>query len=418
MERVTIAQSMAAAAQERAIRAADVRFYEARVAGDPRGSTDRAHLAALLLQRARETNDERDLTQAEGLARASITLRPNGEASAVLASALLAQHRFVEAREAARALVADEPGIDAYRATLGETCLELGDYAGAAAAFDGIRPEGRRSLAVAPRLARWAEMRGDTAARAADPARRRARRAARHGARSGMSREQAAWFQLRIADFDARYGRPERAERALHAGLVLNPGDHRLLTALARLAAARHDWARTIALGDSANAMVLDPATLGLVSDAYAATGDTAQAAEYAAVMQIAVGQQIGTYHRAWSLFLLDHGRRVPEVLAAARAELVDRRDVQGHDLLAWALYRSGRAREARVAMAAALAPGMQDAMLLYHAGMIARADGDPVAARDYLRRALAIAPAFDHAAPTIARAVLDSLDAERPATR
>jgi uncharacterized membrane-anchored protein len=60
--------------------------------------------------------------------------------------------------------------------------------------------------------------------------------------------------------------------------------------------------------------------------------------------------------------------------------------------------------------MAAALAQGTQDAMFMYHAGMIARAAGDREAARQYLERALAIAPAFDHAAPAIARATLDSL--------
>jgi len=60
--------------------------------------------------------------------------------------------------------------------------------------------------------------------------------------------------------------------------------------------------------------------------------------------------------------------------------------------------------------MTAALAQGTQDAMLFYHAGMIARATNDPAAARDYLQRALAIAPRFDPVAPAIARAVLDSL--------
>jgi Tfp pilus assembly protein PilF len=97
-------------------------------------------------------------------------------------------------------------------------------------------------------------------------------------------------------------------------------------------------------------------------------------------------------------------------VLAAARAELAGRRDIHGHDLVAWALYKSGRASEAREPMRIALTQGTQDAMLYYHAGMIARATGDRVAARDYLERALAISPAFDHAAPAIARATLDSL--------
>ena len=104
-------------------------------------------------------------------------------------------------------------------------------------------------------------------------------------------------------------------------------------------------------------------------------------------------------------------------MLAAAQAELTGRRDIHGYDLLAWALYKSGRAPEARVAMNAALAQGTQDPMFLYHAGMIARANNEPAAARDYLQRALAIAPTFDHAAPAMARAVLDSLrrDAANP---
>jgi tetratricopeptide (TPR) repeat protein len=296
--------------------------------------------------------------------------------------------------------------MDAYRALLGETKLELGEYDDARTAFASISPSGRHALGIAPRLARWAEIRGDTIAA------REILRAAVEAADkdSDLPREQAAWFHLRLADMYLRQGHERGAERELRAGLAINPTDHRLLAARARFAAIRHEWRNAIAYGDSATAVVLDPATLGIESDAYAALGDTARAAEYAAAMEVAAGQQAGAYHRAWSLFLLDHGRRVPEVLAAAQAELTGRRDINGYDLLAWALYKSGRAREARAPMAAALAQGTQDAMFLYHAGMIARAANDPAAARDYLQRALTIAPKFDHVAPAIARAVLDSL--------
>jgi tetratricopeptide (TPR) repeat protein len=408
MERVSIAEAISATAAEREVRTADVAFYEARAAGDPESATDRTRLAALYLQRARETSDEQDYLRAEQSARTSLGLRTrrNGAAYVVLASALLAQHRFTEARDAARRLVAEEPDVDAYRALLGETCLELGDYAGARAAFDSIGRSGRRSLAVAPRLARWAEIRGDTTA-----ARRIMSDAVKvAGGRRDMPREQTAWFHLRLSDLYLRQGRERGAERALRDGLAIDPRDHRLLAAMARLAAVRHDWREAIQYGDSAIAIALDPATLGVVSDAYAALGASAKAAEYVAAMEVSAGQQPGAYHRAWSLFLLDHDRRVPEVLAAAQAELVERRDVYGHDLLAWALYKSGRARDAREPMAAALAQGTQDATLFYHAGMIARDTGEPAAAQDYLRRALAIAPSFDHLAPAIARATLDSL--------
>jgi len=41
--------------------------------------------------------------------------------------------------------------------------------------------------------------------------------------------------------------------------------------------------------------------------------------------------------------------------------DLATRRDVYGYDLLAWALFKSGRVTEARAAMAQALAWGTED---------------------------------------------------------
>ena len=408
-ELVSARAAVTAARTEREVRDADLGFFAVRVAEDSTSALDHARLAALYLQRARDGGDAEDYLLAERSARTSIALRrwQNGDAAAALTSALLSQHRFSEARDAARQLATDEPRVAAYRALLGETCLELGDYDCARVVFDAIEPHARRSLSVAPRLARWAEIRGDTVA--AREILSDALTAAH--LEPDMPREQIAWFHLRLADLLLRQGRDRGAERTLRDGLAVHPGDPRLLAAMTRLAAAHHDWHAAIQFGDSAIAIALDPGTVGVVSDAYAALGDSAKAAEYAAAMEVAVGRQPGTYHRAWSLFLLDHGRRIPAVLAAAQAELDGgRRDVQGYDLLAWALYKSGRASDARAPMAAALAQGTQDALLFYHAGMIARAAGDPAAARDYLRRALAIAPSFDYAAPAVARAALDSL--------
>jgi len=149
------------------------------------------------------------------------------------------------------------------------------------------------------------------------------------------------------------------------------PGDYRLLAGLARLEAARGNWHRAIDYGDSAVAMVPDPAAFGLISDAYARLGDGRAAAEYAHAMEIAVLGQPGQWHRAWSLYLLDHDRRVPEVLARVQNELRARRDVYGYDLLAWALHKSHRDREARDAMDHGLALGTLDPQLRQHAAAI-----------------------------------------------
>ena len=238
MQKATAAAVKAAAA-EASIRSADIAFYEQRIANDPASALNRTRLAELLLQRARAQNDYQDFLRAEQVARASLAQRStrNSAPYAVLASSLLAQHRFLEARDAARSLVAAEPDTDSYAALLGETCLEVGDYEGARAAFARISPAGRASLAVTPRLARWAELRGDTATT------RRLMQSALNTTRKTleMPREQAAWFFLRAADVDARQGRGQRAEATLREGLLRNPGDHRLLAAMARMRVERGD---------------------------------------------------------------------------------------------------------------------------------------------------------------------------------
>ena len=160
--RLAAAATMAveAAAAESEVRTKDIAFYETRAASDPESAGDRAQIAALYFQRARETSDVEDYVRAEEAARASLARRKqhNDAAFAVLTSALLAQHRLSDARDVARQLVDVEPHVDGYRAMLGETCLELGDYSCARAAFQGIYGQPRGALAVAPRLARWAEI--------------------------------------------------------------------------------------------------------------------------------------------------------------------------------------------------------------------------------------------------------------------
>ena len=359
---------------EPARRDADIAFFARRVAADPIGAADRARLAALYLQRGRETGDFGDYRRAEQLARHSLALRVahNGNTYGLLTAALLAQHRFLEALAAARALAALEPRVPRHQAVLAEIELELGRYREARALFESLWPA-RHDLAVAPRLARWAELTGRTelARRLLDRALADAR------GRADLPAEQLAWFHLRVGDLALRHGRLEDAAWALRAGLAARPGDYRLLAALARLEAARGRWRRAIAYGEDAIAAVPDPATFGLISDAYQALGDSITAAQYAHAMEVAVAGQPGQWHRAWSLFLLDHERRVPEVLARVRAELATRTDVYGYDLLAWALHRAHRDGEARAAMTRALALGTDDSQLRAHAAAIAQGLGE-----------------------------------------
>jgi tetratricopeptide (TPR) repeat protein len=368
----------------------DIGFFQARVARDSLSARDFAELSRLFLQRARAGGGDSDLRRAEMHARRSLGLREgrNEESFQVLASSLMGQHRFPEARSVAERLVTLDPGYRPARAMLGEIQLELGDYDAARRTF-GMLLTSRGDLAVAPRYARWEELRGRPA-----EARRLLREARDEASRRyGMPAAQIAWFHWRLGDLALRQGRLREAETELEAGLAKAPDDHRLLDALARAAAARGRWSEAIEYGERAIARTVDPATLGLLYQLYTASGDSAKAEEYFRAMSITALGQPDTFHRLWGLILLDRGREVPTVLARAEREIEVRRDVYGWDLLAWALYRSGRPLEAREKMRHALALGTRDASLFYHAGMIEMALGRQLEARRHLETALVINP-------------------------
>jgi tetratricopeptide (TPR) repeat protein len=382
----------------------DIAFYRRRLQRDSLSARDEGELARLLLQRGRLLASEPDLREAERHARRSLRLRTahNGATAQVLAGALMARHAFAEAREVAEGMVAADSSSRSARAMLGEIELELGDYAAARRTF-GTLLTVRTDFVVAPRFARWEELNGQPEAAEALFRGALAQAESRHG----TPPSQLAWFHWRLGDLALRNGRADEANAELSKGLEVVPDDPRLLGTMARLSAARHRWREAIDEGERALARVVDPATLGLLSQVYAAVGDSARSADARNAMAVAVLNQPGPFHRGWSLLLLEQGRDVPEVLARARAELTTRRDVYGWDLLAWSLYRSGRAPEAVPATDHALALGTRDAMLWYHAGMIRLAAGDSAGGRNALRTALRINPLWDPFQPDSARAAL-----------
>ena len=374
------------------VRDRDIEFYRERVQRDPGGAFDLARLSALYLQRSRESGDWRDAAQAESLSRRSLHNRRerNDGAAQVLASSLLTQHRFDEALEIARGLRDRNPTLASMRAMVAEIQMELGMYDSARVAFDSLE-SARSDLTVAPRLARWAEIEGRS-----DDARRLMRHSLALAKRDARTpREQIAWFWLRLGDIELRAGRFAAADTAYNAGLTIQPGDYRLLAALAHLAFVESRWSDAIEYGDEAIAQNLDPATLGILADAHTALGDTARGREYARALDVAVRSQPGAYHRAWSLFLLDHGRQTATVTRKINDELRTRRDIYGYDLLAWSLYKQGRNADARRAITHALAEGTRDAQLFYHAARIEQATGHAATADSLLAQARALNPSL-----------------------
>lgn len=356
---------------ERAAREVQLVVWGQALAADPISAVAMGQLAALHMQKARESGSFNEYLEAEALARRSLATRTrrNAATAVTLTNTLLAQHRFTEAMDVARTLVEWEPEQPAYRALLGEVAMELGDDSTASAMYNTVWTA-RSGLSIAPRLARWLELTNHV-----EKARRVLRDARDEAlARRDLSTETKAWFHLAVGDLELRADRARDAADAYRAGLALDDQDPRLLAAMARLAEQQREPDAVIAWGERAIAVRLDPATLGLLSKAYTQRGDSAKASEYAQTLSMIAAAQRGSYDRAWSMHLLDQQQEVAAVLTRALAELETRRDVYGYDLAAWALYRAGRYPEARTMMAKALRFQTPDPMLRRHAALIASA--------------------------------------------
>lgn len=391
-EAATVA-ARARAQQDRAMRTADVEFYMRRAAEDPQSAEDRAMVAGLLLQRAREGGGRADWELAEQYAEASLALREgrNDKARLALASALLAQHKFAPALREARRLVTGAPEEPRYRALLAELLVEIGDYEGAGVQFDSLTPH-LSELAVAPRYARYLEFRGETqkALRVLGAALASAR------TEPDLPREQVAWFGLRLADAQMRSGLMDVAARTLAVALTLVPDDIRLWSLKARWHAQRGEWRDALdaiaRVGDDA-----DLQTMSLAGDAWAALGDTARAKAHWSATEAAAMASPEPFNRQWTLFRLEHGVELAATRALLERESLERQDAFGLAQLALARVLTGDAPAASAAIQQALAAGTSDPWLWYVAGRVEEANGRAASAATWYRRALELHPQFHH---------------------
>jgi tetratricopeptide (TPR) repeat protein len=184
---------------------------------------------------------------------------------------------------------------------------------------------------------------------------------------------------------------------------------------MARVRAAQGDPAAAKELYQRAIArMPLPEFVIGL-GELYQAGGDQAGAAQQyelvRAMQQLFKSNGVDT-DLELALFDADHGGDPAATVALARAAHARRPSIKAADTLAWALYKAGRPAEARGYADEALRLGTQDALMLFHAGMIAQAQGDHAAARQWLDAALTLNPHFSPLLAAQARQVLASLGA------
>src|SRR5262245_43613642 len=381
-----------------------------RIQRHPRDGNAYHQLGDAYIQKARATGDPAYYDRAEQAIQKSVELGFRHSAAwRRLAYVSLSRHQFEEARaRAALALALDPDDADAL-GILGDAHLELGQYDEADRAYERMM-QLDSSLGAYGRRSGLRGLRGDTRGAIGD-----LEMAIKAGQADGAPRENVAWAQWQLGVELFAAGDISRAETSHLAALGTLPGYHRALAGLAQVRAVQGRRGEAVDLYRKALAAMPAPEHAIALGDLLTAMGRREDAAkQYALVEQIArlSGAGDALYGRELAYFYLDHDLKVDEALALARREREVRRGIYAHDVVAWAVFKSGRLEEARGEMAKARRLGTRDPKLFFHAGLIHERLGDTPRARDFLARALALNPNFHVLKAPVAARTLEALDA------
>ena len=369
------------------------------------------NLGTVYVGRARLTGDLADYDRALTAVGLALDADPTYlPARQLHATILFAVHDFVGARAEAQAILADAPDQLQALATLGDASLELGDIQVARDSYLTLD----RQIPSAPvwsRLSHLAFIEGDI-----DRAIGLVQRSIDARVDEPAS-ETSAFYHFQLGELYRARGDNEAAAVAYRRGLDDLPEYVPATAGLARVYEAQGRRDQAITLLKQATDRIPQPEMVSALGDLYALAGDNVAAEQaYGLVERIgAVARATGAvYNRQLVIFAADHDRGLPDALALARAELAVRKDVFGHDALAWVLFKSGQLSEAATEADAAEALGTHDPRIAYHAGMIAAAQGRSEDARRLLTEAVVGAAALPPLQVPLAEQALSALGGAR----
>ncbi len=371
---------------------ARIDLWARKTAADAGDYISASNLAGLRLARAKLTASADDYDAARAAVDRALAAdagyRPARQVDAAIRFTL---HDFRGALDVAKDLLRTEPGDLEALATLGDSQLELGHLTDARRTYDQLAAQ----LSGPPidlRRARLAWVTGSPAEAL------RLATDARDGAVAADAPD-VALYQIALAETARLAGDAGRAREADDAALAIRSDDTGALLGLARLDAAAGDLDAALERLGRAIAVAPTPEALALQADVALQAGNTATAddaeATIGAIRQLA-GPLVAASDRILIRFDLDHGAATAASVTAARASLDSRPDADGHDLLAWALHRTGDDAAALEEVEAAQASGVRSARVLFHAGAIRLATGDLDGGRRALGDALALGAALD----------------------
>src|SRR5829696_4044641 len=366
-------------------------------------------LGQAYLQKARETGDPGYYPKAEALFQQALAGDGDDvDAIVGLGTLALARHQFAGALDCGEQARPLAPYHAAAYGVIGDAQVELGRYDEAietVQAMIDLRPD----LSSYSRVSYLRELMGD---------REGALVAMKQAATAGSAYvENVAWARVQLGNLRFDGGDLAGAASEYAAALAALPGYAPGLAGQARVAAAGGDLDRAAELYEKAVRAIPLPEYVVGYGDVLTAAGRpdeaSAQYALVAAIQQLYAANGVDT-DLELALYTADHGRPqdLPRAVEQARAQVAVRPSIVAWDVLAWTLYRSGDLDGAAEASKEALRLGTHNALMQFHAGMIAAARGETAQAISFLESALEINPHFSVRYAPEVRATLERLRA------
>ncbi|MGH2531096.1 MAG: tetratricopeptide repeat protein [Thermomicrobiales bacterium] len=373
---------------------------------DPRNGQAATLLGQAYLQKAWEIGDPSYYPKAEELFRLALEQHDKDVAAMVgMGTLALARHQFPAALEWGERARAINPHHPAAYGVIGDAQIELGRYDEAASTIQAmvdLRPD----LPSFARVSYLRELHGDVTGAIA---------AMEQAAAAGAAiPENVAWAQTQLGNLAFGQGDLAHAQGHYEASLRTRPGYVFGTAGLAKIAAARGDLDRAIALYSEALQIMPAPEFAIALGEVYLAAGRPDEAAAQFALVEAmtALSQENGVDTDVeLALFVADHGGNLDDALAWAETSYASCPSIQNADALAWVRFRAGDLDGAWAVSQEALRLGTKDARMHFHAGMIAAARGDHANATALFEAALAINPHFSVLHVDEARETLSRID-------
>ena len=372
-----------------------ISWAEAAIKAHPDRSQPYNDLAVAYVQRVRETADPGYYAEAETVLQKSFQITPdNLEGQKAWIMILLGRGEFAQALALAKTLNKKTPDDVLLYGFIADAAIALGEYPDAEQAAQwmlDMRPGN------VPGLLRGAALRrlyGDA-----------------QGATDFFSQayqqmaptqtEELAWTLTEMADLQLSIGDIDGADKLLQSALQRFPGYYAALEVSAQVLTARQHYSEVVDLLRQRNLKFPTIASRYALAEALERAGQATEAAsaytDFVAMARPRINNSDNANQELVSYYL-GRGHDPAEALRIAQLEIAKRHGVNTLDAYAWALYNNERYEEAKKQIAMALAVGVREARMFYHAGVIAAKLHDDASASSYLKQSVSLNPSSESA--------------------